>query len=328
MAAPSENPRLRSALQRARKAVARVRLSAFNEMQYQDLMDNLHEGVVFMDAQGFTLQCNPAAERILGMSSADLRNRRKLDPSEVVVLKEDGTPFTPEEHPSQVALRTGEPCLEITMGLVRGNAPVLWISVNAVPMRGPDGHITGVVSSLVDITPLKLLQERLQAEVTRDPLTGLANRRCYLENLTKAFHSARRHGHPLSVAFCDLDHLKALNDTHGHAAGDKAIQAFGEVVAKALRREDLVARFGGDEFCVLFTHVGATEASVCLERVLDQVRKLELELPDGTRLRGFSASMGLANLDGAHAHPDDVLAAADQALYRAKATGRDRLVIL
>ncbi len=328
MAVPIVNARLRSAFQRARKGVARVRLSAFGEMQYQNLLNNLHEGVVFMDAHGLTLQCNPAAERILGMSAANLRARLQRDPSVALALKEDGTSFSPEEHPSQVALRTGEPCLEVTMGLVRENAPVLWISVNAVPMRGPDGHITGVVSSLVDITPLKRLQEKLQEEATHDPLTGLANRRHYLESLTKAFHSARRHRHPLAVAFCDLDHLKALNDAHGHAAGDRAIQAFGQVVAKALRREDLVARFGGDEFCVLFTHVGAEEARVCLNRVLEQVRMLELALPDGSRLRGFTASMGLANLGDAHAHPDDVLASADQALYQAKEAGRNQLIIL
>jgi diguanylate cyclase (GGDEF)-like protein len=241
-------------------------------------------------------------------------------------LQEDGTPLPRQDTPSRVALRTGRPCLEQVVGFPRPDGTVLWISVNAVPLKAPDGHLTGVVSSLVDITPLKLLQERLQAEATRDVLTGLANRRCYLENLTKAFHSARRHGHPLAAAFCDLDHLKALNDAHGHAAGDLAIQAFGGIVAGALRREDLAARFGGDEFCVLFTHVSATEAKVCLERVLAQVRQLELALPDGSRQRGFTASMGLASLQEAHSHPEDILAAADQALYRAKQAGRDRLV--
>lgn len=301
-------------------------MSAFGEMQYQYLLENLHEGVIFMDPQGRTLQCNPAAERIFGVSAAELQGRVSVDPGYFYALKEDGSIFSEEEHPSRVALRTGRPCLEVVQGLPRAGQGVLWVSVNAVPLRGADGQVSGVVCSLVDITPMKLLQERLQAEVTRDALTGLANRRCYLENLTKAFHSARRHGHPMCVAFCDLDHLKALNDSHGHAAGDMAIQAFGGVVAGALRREDLAARFGGDEFCVLFTHVGVEEARVCLERVLAQVRTLELTLPDGTLLRGFTASMGLANLCEGHAHPDDLLASADQALYKAKQSGRDRLV--
>ena len=295
-------------------------------MQYQILLENLHEGVIFMDPQGHTLQCNPAAERILGVSAAELQGHTGVDPGYFYALKEDGSIFSEEEHPSRVALRTGRPCLEVVQGLPRGDQTVLWISVNAVPLRGADGQLSGVVCSLVDITPLKHLQERLQAEVTRDALTGLANRRCYLENLTKAFHSARRHGHPMSVAFCDLDHLKTLNDSHGHAAGDMAIHAFGRVVAGALRREDLAARFGGDEFCVLFTHVGAEESRICLERVLAQVRELELPLVDGTILRGFTASMGLTDLKVEHTHPDDVLASADQALYRAKQAGRDRLV--
>ncbi len=306
--------------------MARVRLAVGEEMQYQALLDNLHEGVLFMDAEGRLLQCNPAAERILGMPTEALRLRLSPGEADSGALREDGTPLPRSEAPSRVALRTGHPCLEQVVGFPRPDGTILWISVNAVPLRAPDGRITGVVSSLVDITPLKLLQERLQAEATRDVLTGLANRRCYLETLTKSFHSARRHGHPLAAAFCDLDHLKALNDAHGHAAGDLAIQAFGRLVAGALRREDLAARFGGDEFCVLFTHVSAAEAKVCLERVLAQVRNLELVLPDGTHLNGFSASMGLASLRSEHTHPEDILATADQALYRAKEAGRDRLV--
>lgn len=296
-------------------------------MQYQSLLDNLHEGVLFMDAEGRLLQCNPAAERILGMGALELGARMAQGLGGAGLIREDGSPFPSEEAPSQVALRTGRPCLEVVLGRPQEAGDTQWVSVNAVPLHGTDGRITGVVSSLVDITPLKQLQARLQAEATQDALTGLANRRCYLENLTKAFHSARRHGHPLAAAFCDLDHLKALNDAHGHAAGDLAIQAFGRLVAGALRREDLAARFGGDEFCVLFTHVSSAEAKVCLDRVLAQVRCLELDLPDGIRLSGFSASIGLASLRDAHTHPEDILATADQALYRAKEAGRDRLVV-
>jgi len=302
-----------------------VRLGVLAEMHYQELLDHLHEGVIFIDAEGHALQCNPAAERILEIRASDIVGRTTVDPAYFYALKEDGGVYADEEHPSRVALRTGRPCLGLVQGLPRAGGRVRWISVNAIPLQGAEGRLSGVVASLVDITPMKELQDHLQAEVTRDPLTGLGNRRAYLEALTKAFHSARRHGHPMAVAFCDLDHLKALNDTHGHAAGDRAIQAFGRTVAEALRREDVAARFGGDEFCVLFTHVGAAEARVCHLRVLEQVRQLALDLPGGARLEGFTASMGLAELLPAHAHPDDLLQAADQALYRAKADGRDRL---
>ncbi|HJV23680.1 MAG TPA: diguanylate cyclase [Holophagaceae bacterium] len=321
------NPRFKRALERTWRALARVRLGVLAEMHYQVLLDNLHEGVIFIDGRGMALQCNPAAERILEIRAGDIVGRPTVDPGYFYALKEDGGIYSDEEHPSRVALRTGKPCLGLIQGLPRAGGRIRWISVNAIPLCGPGGEISGVVASLVDITPMKELQDHLQAEATRDALTGLGNRRAYLEALTKAFHGARRHGHPMSVAFCDLDHLKALNDAHGHAAGDRAIQAFGHAVAGALRREDLAARFGGDEFCVLFTHVGAIEARVCLDRVLEQVRCLALDLPDGARLEGFTASMGLAELGPNHIHPDDLLAAADHALYRAKEAGRDRLMV-
>lgn len=322
-----DNSRLQAAQSRARKALSHLKLAVEGEMHYQVLVEHLHEGVLYTDPEGNAIQCNPAAGRLLGLSPEEILGKRSVDPTYFFAMKEDGTPFAEEEHPSRVALRTGQPCLEVIQGLPRGGGRTLWISVNAVPLHGAGGEVSGVLCSLVDITPLKLLQAQLEAEATRDALTGLANRRAYLEALTKGFHGARRHGHPLAVAFCDLDRLKALNDTHGHGAGDLAIQAFGRLLAGALRREDLAARFGGDEFCVLFSHVGTAEARVCLERVLDQVRELTLQLPDGTRLGGFTASMGLASLAPAHAHPDDLLETADQALYRAKEAGRDRLVV-
>ncbi len=321
------NTHLRSAVGRTRKVLSRLHLSVLAEMHYQVILDSLHEGVMFIDPSGNTLHCNPATERILGVSAHLIQGLSSVDPEHFRALKEDGSVFGEDEHPSRVALRSGQPCLGVVQGLPRAGNAIQWISVNAVPLKGPHGQVSGVVASLVDITPIKLLQERLQNEATRDPLTGLANRRCYLENLTKAFHGARRHGHPMSVAYCDLDHLKAINDAHGHAAGDQVIRAFGRVVADALRREDLAARFGGDEFCLLFTHVGAAESRICLSRVLAHVNELELTLSNGATLNGFTASAGLADLKESHAHPDDVLAAADQALYRAKQEGRDRLVI-
>lgn len=184
-------------------------------------------------------------------------------------------------------------------------------------------------AAATEATMARLEQELANAShlMHHDELTELLNRRGLNEAYAHETSRCDRQNSPVSLSVIDIDNFKALNDTHGHAAGDRAIRAFGRTVAEALRREDFAARFGGDEFCVLFTHVGAAEARVCLLRVLEQVRQLALDLPDGTRLGGFTASMGLAELLPAHTHPDDLLQAADQALYRAKACGRDRLTV-
>jgi len=158
------------------------------------------------------------------------------------------------------------------------------------------------------------LADRLRAEARTDPLTGIGNRRRWQEELPLEVERARRSGTGLAVALIDLDRFKQLNDTAGHRAGDGLLQAVAERFTTHLRAVDLVARIGGDEFAAALPDTFADTAREALER-------LRTSLPSGA-----TCSVGLAMWDGLES-PDDLAKRADDALYRAKAEGRDRLVI-
>jgi diguanylate cyclase (GGDEF)-like protein len=170
-------------------------------------------------------------------------------------------------------------------------------------------------------------QSQLQVLAETDPLTGLANRRAFRTRLAQEVKRARRYGTPLACVMIDLDHLKPVNDEHGHAAGDRAIAALASVLRAELRETDLGARYGGDEFVALLPHTAAGEARALAERVAERLRHTEFDA-GGTTLK-LQASMGVAELGAGS--PDDaaeaLLGAADAALYRAKAAGRGRVEV-
>ena len=171
-------------------------------------------------------------------------------------------------------------------------------------------------------------RHRLESELQRmahiDPLTGLNNRRYLMKQLDAAVGAARRHGHPLTVCVCDIDRFKTVNDEHGHLAGDEVLRAFAGIVSGQLRREDQVARFGGDEFCLMFPHITADEAAQAIERIRLALERMQVRLPDGSSL-SVTATFGIASLTEAHAGGQALFEDADQALYEGKQHGRNRL---
>jgi diguanylate cyclase (GGDEF)-like protein len=161
-----------------------------------------------------------------------------------------------------------------------------------------------------------LVQTHLQAAT--DPLTGLLNRRAF-ENQAQEL---LRRGSSFAVAMGDLDHFKVLNDTFGHEAGDRALRLFARTIRDTLRGDDLVSRFGGEEFIFAFPGRSATEAAIVLERLRAHLRDT---LAAGT-VPPFTASFGVAHSDDAPAL-EDLFRIADAALFRAKREGRDRVLV-
>ena len=159
---------------------------------------------------------------------------------------------------------------------------------------------------------------------TRDELTGLINRRAMLDLMALEHRRSLRSGRPLLLAQLDIDHFKPINDQHGHAAGDRALQAFAGTVRASLRDTDVLARWGGEEFVLMLTDSSADQARGLLERIRQAVQALEIAHSAGSLQ--LTVSIGLAQ----HLPGDTVertLERADQALYRAKALGRNRVVV-
>jgi len=180
--------------------------------------------------------------------------------------------------------------------------------------RQPAAPAAWVFETLT-MTALGLVVHRLRMALTQlattDSLTGLANRRCFESQLERELALCQRSALPLCVAVIDLDHFKAINDAHGHIAGDRALNEAAVTWQRDLRKADVIARYGGDEFVVMFPSVHACDALDILSRMK-------------TQSLGFSAGVVEAN-DTAEA--SDLLTAADRACYTAKRAGRGRVLV-
>ena len=199
----------------------------------------------------------------------------------------------------------------------------------AVPLReGAIIHLAAGVAikfSSQDELEVKA-EQRLYESAVLDALTGVHNRRHLDQRLRAEVAFAGRHQSPLSVLLLDIDHFKKINDTFGHPAGDAALRALGERLQRTVRTEDIVARYGGEEFVVVARGIPAPGAWLLAERIRQTVVALRV-LHDGTTI-SFTVSIGVVTMDAerSFANVEDLLGAADQALYKAKADGRNRCV--
>ncbi|HVR71576.1 MAG TPA: EAL domain-containing protein [Vicinamibacteria bacterium] len=200
---------------------------------------------------------------------------------------------------------------------------VRWVTGTFAPTRDEGGAVTGVAGSLHEVTERKRVEERLQHDALHDPLTGLPNRALFMDRLAQALERARRRPDKLfAVLFLDLDRLKAVNDTRGHAAGDELLRALARRLQACLRGVDTVARLGGDEFAFLLEEVeGPADASRAASRILSDLRA-----PFAFEGRDVltTASIGLTLGPRHYEQASDMLRDADVAMYRAKAQGPGR----
>jgi diguanylate cyclase (GGDEF)-like protein len=168
------------------------------------------------------------------------------------------------------------------------------------------------------------LERELAEQVRTDPLTGAMNRRAMEEAALRETARSIRYGHPLCMVMIDMDNFKHLNDTRGHAAGDCALQAFVRQVKTMLRRPDLFARTGGDEFTILLPDTPVPAGILTAERVRLAIEALEASFETGPIK--FTVSVGVAQLDSAQGGWEAMMQRADAAMYEAKEHGRNSVV--
>ena len=164
--------------------------------------------------------------------------------------------------------------------------------------------------------------DRLNSLVLIDPLTGCYNRRGFDEHLKVEMVRARRYRRPLSLMVLDIDHFKVVNDSYGHLVGDAVLRTVGDVLAAEFRTTDVVCRFGGDEFAVVFPETPRDEVMRLAERLRTRIEAL---YPHPALPTVLTVSIGIGAFPGDAAEPDALLRAADGALYQAKAGGRNRV---
>ncbi|HEY9103224.1 diguanylate cyclase [Chitinimonas sp.] len=175
------------------------------------------------------------------------------------------------------------------------------------------------------VAEVEQLQARLREQAIRDPLTELYNRRYLQEELCSEMRLAERRHYPICVVLIDLDHFKSVNDRFGHPMGDRVLVEMARMLSANIRGSDFACRFGGEEFCLVLPDIDLAQAEVRLRELLDHFHTLVVE-GGGQRIEQLTFSAGIAAYPQHGADVETLLAAADSALYRAKACGRNRIL--
>jgi len=221
------------------------------------------------------------------------------------------------------ALKTRDP-FETEFRIRRHDGRHRWVLSLGRPFKDLDGRFAGYIGSCTDITDRKAHEEELVFQATHDLLTGLPNRRLLETDLPRVIARTGR-GVDSVVLVMDLDQFKNVNDTFGHNAGDQVLIDISKMLLKQLRRDsDLLTRLGGDEFAVLFEDLDIGEAGRIAQRLCESVADFDF-LPDRGRVR-ISLSVGLALIKERET-PEMILSRADNAMYRAKELGGNRIII-
>jgi diguanylate cyclase (GGDEF)-like protein/PAS domain S-box-containing protein len=297
-----------------RRAEAELRRS---EARQRTILEAAPVGIALADATSpFTLlQANSALSEMLGIEAAQLTGRGAL------TLVDQRHRAAAQEQ-LQRLLVGEERYVSTEVEIMAKRSEALWVNVIGAVVAGADGRPEHLVLQLQDITERRRFENELRFYAERDPLTGLLNRRRFEEELDRAVAANDRYSTPATLLVCDLDNLKLVNDTLGHKAGDELIKSVARGLSHALRRNDVLARMGGDEFAVMMPHTGLQKAKATAERLRAAALNLNL-IVSGHKLH-TTLSIGVAPIgDGLSA--EDSLVAADLAMYEAKRTGRNRV---
>jgi diguanylate cyclase (GGDEF)-like protein len=193
--------------------------------------------------------------------------------------------------------------------------------------RGDQLRVATVMAEILSLTAANLrLRTSLHEQAIRDPLTGLYNRRFLEEGATREMIRAARSKQPMSLVALDVDHFKKFNDTHGHPAGDALLRELAARLSSAFRASDILCRIGGEEFAALLPDCSLENAAMRAEAVRAAVRSIVVQV-NGSPIGGISVSLGIAVYPDHGANLAGLLSMADQALYRSKRDGRDRVTI-
>ena len=279
-----------------------------------DIMSNAGEGIVVYDREMRCQVWNRFMENLTGLTAAEVLGKRAAD--FFPALGE-----LPIEEILTRVLKGETVSLAETSYVIPGTERQGWITAAYRPQFDAKGNVSGIIGKILDLTDRKHTEQQMEYQSYHDSLTGLANRRLFQEHLTLALALAQRKRRPVAVLFLDLDHFKVVNDSLGHTVGDGLLLEIASRLRGSVREGDVVARVGGDEFTIVLQELEKKEdAAAMAQRVLRIISEpIDLE---GQRLY-ITASIGIT------VYPDDgedaetLLKNADNAMYRAKAVGRN-----
>ncbi len=299
-------------------------------------LDSFSEGVALLDRDEQVVLVNDAFAGLFDLAPDDLIgvSMRTLPWTHTADSTELSLPW-------KITANTTQAVNGHTLRLEHSDGSWRIFSVNSSPILDEEGRFQGVMVALADVTPLEQKREQLATTLfelnqskdeitkqneelrhlaTRDPLTSCINRRTFFEQFDNLFNESKTSGRPLCALMVDIDFFKSINDNYGHSKGDDVLQATGLLLNELTRDDDVVCRYGGEEFSVLMPGLSLDEASEAAERIRGSMAKIDFV--------GFTitASVGVSEVKLGASDPQALLDQADKCLYVAKRKGRDQVV--
>lgn len=300
-------------------------------------LDTLAEGLLIINRDNEIVFSNAAFARTTGLAATELSGK-SCDSLKWQTENES------EPLPWIALINGGDMSNGATVKLQTGYEQISTFTVNATPIVAGADEIRGALVTFNDITEVEIKNaelrnalvklEKSQLEITRqneeleylatrDPLTGSLNRRSFFNGFDTLFAEARQNQDELTCIMVDIDHFKSVNDTHGHGVGDEVIKYLANVLAEHSRPNDLVARFGGEEFCIVMPATSISEGAVLAETLRSTIENgISADFLDKCRI---TASFGVASIHSGAEKPNDMVEQADKALYYSKENGRNQV---
>lgn len=311
-------------------------------IQLKEVLDALSVAVAIVDRDGTIVATNRGFDVLARTPTPDGLVGAQLDAQAWLcdAIGEGGA------HPWRKAMQSG--ALQEGIGFIMGGGEgnLTHLNLQAAPLRDGGGQVRGCLVSIDNVTQVHRVNEELlkamveldnsRAQihrqnvdlcqlVNRDPLTGALNRRSFFDRIECLFVAARQDGLPLSLIMMDIDHFKDFNDRHGHTVGDEVLRAMVHTIQARLRTDDLLCRYGGEEFCIVLPGTRLEQAMEIAHRLRADVEARAGKSVRTTAGLKITASLGVAVLTPEMRDPAELIDRADKALYRSKETGRNRV---
>lgn len=307
--------------------------------------DTLADALLVLDTEGRILLANAAFQRMNGKTHKVTVGMRV---AEIPWLKNATIGMGPLGAPWDRTLRDQNAVTDVHIRATNDEGTPIDLSVSCSLVRDDNGTLRGCLVSLTDQSELertneqlrtaiaeigqsrariKAQNEKLQHLASRDPLTGCFNRRAFFERVAPKFNAALRNNGSLCCIMTDIDHFKNFNDTYGHAVGDQVIRATATNIERQLRQDDLLCRYGGEEFCVILFDISPDIAATIAERIRYSLENHGNNAVRHAEVHKITASFGIASITDGATTVEHLIEQADSALYSSKANGRNRITV-
>jgi two-component system cell cycle response regulator len=295
------------------------RLIEHANRRFSELFENIPVACFTVDLEGNIHEWNLAAQQLYGYTKEEVL----FQPFYAKVFK--GASASRLHEMLQRVLQGGV-LIGIESEDYDSEGNLHYVLRSAFPIRNLNREVVGAIVAVVDVTyrveyenQLKALNQKLQSLAVTDGLTGLHNHRAFQDYLEEQFQTAMRNKQPLALILMDVDHFKQYNDTYGHQAGDEVLRQVAQILQTNVREGDFVARYGGEEFVVVLPRTDLESAVAVAERLRRAIESAEWSL------RPVTGSFGVASIRPDMETRQELIEAADQALYQAKKNGRNRV---